>query len=223
MDKWNLGENALDVLETITMIEDGVTKINGGKIATNTIAANALAITDFSEVGATLSGWTLTPTEIRGTYSSLATVIRTPTHLADVVFQAGDAESPSVRIFAWGKLEARNAEITGAVKATSGEIGGWEIGTNHIRGAAMSFETILRKPTASDTVVLQSGLVGGIPAFRLTNAGKLKRHNAEIKGNVSATAFEVLNSDGVKIGGLYGTGTNAYVAVGRLVNPAESN
>ena len=150
MDKWNLGENALDVLETITMIEDGVTKINGGKIATNTIAANALAITDFSEVGATLSGWTLTPTEIRGTYSSLATVIRTPTHLGDVVFQAGDAESPSVRIFAWGKLEARNAEI---------------------------------------------------------------------KGSVSATAFEVLNSNNQKIGGLYGSGSNAYLAAGRIINP----
>jgi hypothetical protein len=45
--------------------------------------------------------------------------------------------------------------------------------------------------------------------------------NAEIKGSVSATAFEVLNGDGDKIGGLYGSGTNAYVAVGRLVNPAN--
>lgn len=144
------GELAKNLLDTVTMMELGVTKIDGGKIATNTIAANALAITDFSEVGATLSGWTLTPTEIRGTYSNLATVIRTPTHLADVVFQTGDAESPSVRIFAWGKLEARNAEI---------------------------------------------------------------------KGSVSATAFEVLNGDGDKIGGLYGSGNNAYLAAGRLVNP----
>ena len=32
MDKWNLGENALDVLETITMIEDGVTSLPFGSV-----------------------------------------------------------------------------------------------------------------------------------------------------------------------------------------------
>ena len=86
MDKWNLGENALDVLETITMIEDGVTKINGGKIATNTIAANALAITDLQETGAKLSGWVLDAGKIRGQYASWETVLRVPLDTAEILF-----------------------------------------------------------------------------------------------------------------------------------------
>lgn len=150
MDKWNLGENALDVLETITMIEDGVTKINGGKIATNTIAANALAITDLQETGAKLSGWVLDADKIRGQYASWETVLRVPRYSGDIVFQAGTIGDPQVKIYAYGRLVARDAEI---------------------------------------------------------------------KGSVSATAFEVLNGDGDKIGGLYGTGTSAYLAAGRVINP----
>ena len=82
-----------NILDVITMKQDDVTVINGGKIATGTIAANMLAITDLNQLkqpdGTTktlLSGWMLDTDKIVGVYSSLSTVLRVPKSINDVRF-----------------------------------------------------------------------------------------------------------------------------------------
>jgi hypothetical protein len=204
------------------MIEDGVTKINGGKIATNTIAANALAITDLQETGAKLSGWVLDADKIRGQYASWETVLRVPKDSGDIVFQAGTIGDPQVKIYTYGRLVARDAEIKGSVSAIAGKIGGWTITEDSIwttyNASGYLYTTELRKPKSSTDPVFIT-ITAGTPQFELLADGTLKANKAEIKGSVSATAFEVLNGDGDKIGGLYGSGSNAYLAAGRLINP----
>ena len=120
--------------------------------------------------------------------------------------------------------ETFKIDLSGSMEATAGKIGGWTITEDSIwtmyDASGYIYSTELRKPQSSTDPVFIT-MTAGTPQFELLANGTLKANKAEIKGSVSATAFEVLNSDGVKIGGLYGTGTNAYVAVGRLVNPAN--
>ena len=122
------------------------------------------------------------------------------------VFWAGGAYTngtPNFYVDSKGKLTATGADITGAIKATSGFIGtnstnGWVIDSNTIRhGAVASTESGAIALSASSFTrsinqVSRSNLQLAIGNnFGVTQNGSLYAYNATISGTITATAGEI--------------------------------
>ena len=105
-----------------------------------------------------------------------------------------------------GAENASNASFSvsrsGAIKSTSGNLGGWYIGTNYIGNASTMNQSTIGlhyvSENSNDTKVIWSGdyfnyTVDGVahqnPPFRVMKSGKLYAENADIKGDIKATSF----------------------------------
>ena len=124
---------------------------------------------------------------------------------------ASTGASAPFRVERKGKLYASNAEITGKVTASSGAIGGWNIGTGLLEAGSGAEYVALS--TADATYRMWAGAAAAASApFRVSKAGKLFATNAEITGKVTADSGTI---GGWSIGdGLLHSGSGTeYVAL----------
>ena len=125
--------------------------------------------------------------------SNNAKVIIDPNNLtkSGYIFQVHNGSSVSVGITKDG-----SASFSGKITATSGEIGGWTIGTNKIYAGDKDVGVcVMQRPTSSTTYVFAAGGAdhsnySDCP-FRVTKAGKLYATDAEIKGKVTASSGSI--------------------------------
>lgn len=101
-----------------------------------------------------------------------------------------------------GKITANDADISGKISASDGQIGGWTIGDGRIYGGdATTKVSVMQVPSSSNTWVFASG--GSSHSdyndcpFRVNKAGKLYATNAEITGGITAeslTFYDILRA-----------------------------
>jgi hypothetical protein len=146
---------------------------------------------------------------------------------SDYPFYAGkkfaDRASAPFRVTKAGVLYATGATISGSISATTGNIGGWVVGTNDIKDVAgvVGLSSLV---TAGDDIRFWAGHATPASApFRLTEAGALVATSATITGDITATSgyftSVTLGKTGVASGTLtlqlYGTHGDTYIAAGK--------
>ena len=124
------------------LLDDTLTVIDGGSIITSSIAANKVDVTDLSAFNATIGGWSIDSSQILKeitadgyVYQVCLNAPSSPTTgnwAVGVRRRATDSQSWSyLSYFNYGgKLYSQNAEITGKVTTSEGNIGGWTISSN---------------------------------------------------------------------------------------------
>ena len=100
------------------------------------------------------------------------------------------------RVTNTGALTATSADITGAIKASSGEIGSgannkWIIGTDITDASIYNGKTTLEDSTNAGIYIgtdgISLGTAGLVPEFSVTSAGVLNATSATITGTITAT------------------------------------
>lgn len=113
-----------------SFLDTNKTYINGGKIATGSITADKLSVTDLSALNATIGGWTISDTGIFNDFwneydkISYTISLNTPDAADTKVINLTKNNDSQFYIMQSGKLYAKNAEITGIINATSGSFKG---------------------------------------------------------------------------------------------------
>ncbi len=94
------------------------------------------------------------------------------------------SSNSNLRLKSSGQITASAAQITGKITATSGEVGGWDIGSNFISGSNL----ILRNTGDMETANFASGLSG----WRISaiDNGTAEFQNITIRGTLSTAVFE---------------------------------
>lgn len=148
-------------------------------------------------------------------------------------FATGDPSAANITIDATNGLRIRqgttnkivldaagNASFTGSVTATSGNIGGFDIGADYVRDAANSFG-LASTVTGGDDVRFWAGDTFANRAtapFRLTEAGALVATSATITGAITATSGSftgaITASSGSITGPLTMSGASSSIAIG---------
>lgn len=121
------------------LLDDTLTVIDGGKIITGSVAANAVNVTDLSAFNATIGGWTIGSSQILKeittdgyVYQVCLNAPASPTAgnwAIGVRRRATDSQTWTyLSYFNYGgKLYSQNAEIAGKVTTSEGSIGDWTI------------------------------------------------------------------------------------------------
>ena len=191
------------------------TCIDGASIYTGSITADKITVSDLQALGATIGGWDLTATMISN--SSAVTSGTASTQYQ--AFMQSSSGASGLSAFAvrkraydgsayddWdyqfqvtygGKLLAKNAEITGKITASSGEIGGWTINSTSITKDTTidnenyhAFVSAPASPTSSNRAF---GVRQGSSTypFQVTYDGSLVATKATITGSITATAGKI--------------------------------
>jgi len=114
-------------------------------------------------------------------------------------------KAANTELDASGNLIATSATLSGEVTAESGEIGGWQIGTDYIRDAA-GVVGLSSAVTAGDDIRFWAGHATPSAApFRVTESGALVATSATLSGEVTATSgtiggFTIDETEGVYAG-----------------------
>lgn len=128
----------------------GETVINGGNIATDTVTADSIYITDLSTLNASIGGWEITEDRIwhHDEANSIGAILYSPNiGTENNVFAIGTFtdsgetwDNAEFRVTGDGKLYATGAEINGKITTEEGKIGGWNLDFNSLYSGD-SFET----------------------------------------------------------------------------------
>lgn len=155
----------------------------GALTATNAVITGAITATSGSFAGlitstsGSIGGWTISPTGIHnGTTVGMGSGA-TP-------FWAGGATPNSAfSVTSNGNLRATNANIAGTISTTSGNIGGWTIGSTAITSNLGNVSI-----SSGATPILITGATPSNPAFTVTSSGSIRALNANITGVINATS-----------------------------------
>ena len=114
-------------------------------------ASSATITGSITATSGAIGGWVVTTSDIKdasGTVGMSSTV----TGGDDIRFFAGNATPASApfRVTEAGSLYASNATISGSITATTGDIGGFSVGSDYIRDAANSFGLASTVTTGTD-------------------------------------------------------------------------
>jgi len=112
----------------------GALSIVAGNIATGTITAGKMNVSELSAIAADLG--TITAGSV-SVVSGANTIGLTP--LGTYAIFSGTTGSPEFRVTPGGVLTATGATISGNITATTGAIGGFDVGSDYIRDSANSF------------------------------------------------------------------------------------
>ena len=179
------------------------------------VATSATITGTITATTGTIGGWTVGATTLTGGSATLDStgVLTLGTGSDVVILSAPDATyrlwignatagSAPFRVTKAGVLTATGATITGTITATTGAIGGFDIGTDYIRDAANSMG-LASTVTGGDDVRFWAGATFASRAsapFFVTEAGNITANNATIVGTVSgrstATLAAAINSSG---------------------------
>lgn len=162
--------------------------------------------------GGAIAGWDIEPGRIAASnisiYSGAANTARvevgsgtntagvnSPAAASDIAFWAGatfaNRATAPFRVEADGSVVATDATITGSITATSGTIGGFDIGSDYIRDTANSFG-LASTVTGGDDVRFWAGDTFANRAtapFRVTEAGVVTGSNITITGGDVAASI----------------------------------
>ena len=126
------------------------------------------------------------------------------TDLAFYVKQSDDDWSSNTNVFYVrnnGQLYAKNADVSGKITASSGKIGGWNIGTNDISGENGNYKALISKSAIGTSGNVVFGVYNGSAwTCYMDGTGKLVASNADISGKITATSGSIGGcsiSDGV--------------------------
>jgi hypothetical protein len=191
---WNTTTGALTGGSGVLVFRGGIIGAAAG-VATFTIDAATGAATFAGALSAptgNIGGFNLGADYIRDVANSMG-LASTVSGGDDVRFWAGDtfanrATAP-FRVTEAGNLVATSATISGTITATTGTIGGFDVGSDYIRDAANSMG-LASTVTGGDDVRFWAGATFANRAtapFRVTEAGVLVASNATISGTVTST------------------------------------
>ena len=204
---WNTTTGALTGGSGVLVFRGGIIGAAAG-VATFTIDAATGAATFAGALSAptgNIGGFTLGTDYIRDAADSMG-LASTVTGGDDVRFWAGatfaNRATAPFRVTEAGALVATSATITGSITATTGAIGGFDIGTDYIRDAANSMG-MASTVTVGDDVRFWAGATFANRAsapFFVTEAGALTASSATIAGTISgrstATVAATINAAG---------------------------
>ena len=149
-----------------------------------------------------IGGWTLSKTRLKGgEFGSGVAIIQPPMEGRTYIIAVGDSKDITetnfsacdFRVTKAGKLYANNAEISGKITASGGEIDGWTIDNGRL--IAQGSDGLYTK--LQSTKGWTHALVVGAPnkndsdgaPFYVTHAGKLYATNAQLSGSITAESF----------------------------------
>jgi hypothetical protein len=157
-------------------------------------------------ISGTVGGWTLASTTLTGTNVTLDSTGALSIGSSNSIFKANSTEgiylgnatlaSAPFRVNLSGDLVASSADITGAIKASSGQIGSsatnkWIIGTDSTNASIYNGKTTLADSTNAGVYIGTDGISLGTatvaPQFSVTSAGVLNATSATITGTITAT------------------------------------
>lgn len=146
------------------------------------------------------------------------------TDLAFYVKQSADDWASNSNVFYVrnnGQLYAKNADVSGKITASSGKIGGWNIGANDISGENGKYKALISKSAIGTSGDVVFGVYNGSSwTCYMDGAGKLVASNADISGKITATSGSIggcsisngtLNVDAANI-------TSGTIAAARIPN-----
>ncbi len=172
------------VAGSITSTEINVSDlVSTGFIGANRITAKNIFVDDLKAMGATIGGFTIGDTYIANNTLTLAGV-------SDSVYLGLDGMSCGNRfkVTRMGDLMASNADITGKITASSGEIGGFTIGATALYNGTVSKTSTVTGVYIGTDAIRQ---YGSASAYTHIEGGKLTCFGAEIKGTINATVLNV--------------------------------
>src|SRR3990172_3968712 len=164
--------------------EDGPFRVN---MQGDLVAASAIITGTIYASSGTIGGFEIGSDYVRDVADSMG-LASTVTGGDDIRFWAGDTfanrDIAPFRVTEAGALVAANATITGSITATSGMIGGFEIGSDYVRDIADSMG-LASTVTADDDVRFWAGNTfanRAIAPFRVTEAGVLTATSGTVGG-----------------------------------------
>ena len=135
----NNGNFIVDSSGNVT-IKSGSISIGGLSASSNTTSVNGT-------VTGTVGGMTANANGLSFTSGSYTTAMYKIANSDSNAFVAGPTSSPTFKVTGKGKLYATGVDISGKISASTGDIGGWQIGTN-----------ILYKDTTASGVTYRTAL-----------------------------------------------------------------
>ena len=142
-----------------------------------------------------IAGFTVNQNELIFTNNNYATAVRSYAHSETPVnvFEAGPRNNPNFYVTSDGSLTATNANISGSIISSDGQIGGFTIKSSKLYNNKSSIDA------NSDGVYIGTdGISLGNDKFKVTNAGELIAKNANITGSISTSLGQI---GGFTIGG----------------------
>ena len=197
------------VSNSTVLLDDTTTVIDGGSITTGLVAANRIDVTDLQAFNATIAGWSLSTTQIKKTftidgvtytaYMQAITDNPVATNGAFVISRTENGVTTYPFIARYnGALKSTNADITGKITATSGNIAGWALDTSTISKEVTIdgyvYQVVLNappSPTAGNWAIgvrrraTNSQTWSYLSYFNYS--GKLYSQNAEITGKITSS------------------------------------
>jgi hypothetical protein len=169
----------------------GITISNEGSIHSPNFYLDSTGIT--TKAG-NIGGFTIGATSLTAGATTTSVGVTTDA----VAFYAGNATPGSApfRVGNDGALVASSADITGVIKASSGQIGSnainkWIIGTDNTSASIYNGKTTLADSTNAGIYIgtdgISLGTAGVAPQFSVTSAGVLNASSATITGTITAT------------------------------------
>jgi len=137
----------------------------------------------------TIGGWVLGEDALTDAAGS-AGLLSTITGGDDIRFFAGDTDfaNADFRVYESGLVVASNAQITGVINATSGEIGGWHIASATIIDAAGVVGLSSAVTGGNDIRIFAGSGNPTLASFRVYENGDMVASSATISGSITATS-----------------------------------
>ena len=167
-----------------------------------------------------IANWTLGNTSLTAGTGGSSVGVTTDT----IAFYAGNATPGSApfRVENNGALTATSADITGAIKASSGQIGSnannkWIIGTDTTDASIYNGKTTFADSTNAGIYIgtngISLGTAGVAPQFSVTNLGVLTASSGTVGGfTLSSTALTAGTSSGNYLGMSPGAGSGSNIS-----------
>ena len=154
---------------------------------------NVFVSGDIQALTGTIGGWTINATSLSAVSGGNTTILSS----GATSFSSGPTGSPTVTITQAGVLTASGAVISGSITATTGQIGGFDIGADYIRDAANSMG-LSSTVTGGDDVRGWAGATFANRAtapYRWTEAGAVNASNLTVTGgSITGTLFRTAAS-----------------------------
>lgn len=128
-----------------SFLSDDNTTINGGKIATSSITADKINVTDLYSLKATIGGYSISEYNIQGGTVGMTSAVNHGWAFWAGAEGAANSGNAAFRVGHTGELYASNADISGNINATSGSIGGWGIYANYLKSDFWATDGYIRR------------------------------------------------------------------------------
>lgn len=131
-----------------------------------------------------IGGWAILPAELRSKTGTVGLISE-----GDIAFYAGQSVPNQAPFYVTkeGFLKATNAELSGSITATIGEIGGWIIANDRLKNTDGTVGMV----SSGNDAFFAGGTTPSTSPFYVSKLGKLKATDAEIAGEITATSGNI--------------------------------